>query len=105
MKLSDGFDARRLRPKGSCSWRWRFGAALAALFAGFGVLLTMAGAAMLLGHAPALGQLEATPANASVLLVLGVFSLWFGVLAWRLCRRRSRRRNDLCLAPHLMKKD
>ena len=46
MKLSDdGFDARRLRPRGPGCWRWRFLGALAALFAAFGVLLIMAGAA------------------------------------------------------------
>ena len=58
MKLSDGFDARRLRPRGPGSWRWRFAAALAALLAGVGVLLAMAGAATLLGRPPALGPLN-----------------------------------------------
>jgi len=55
MKLSDGFDARRLRPKGQRNWRFRIGAAFAALLATCGVLLAMAAAASLLGHAPALG--------------------------------------------------
>lgn len=104
MKLSDGFDARRLRPKGPCRWRWRFGAALGALFAGFGVLLGMAGAAALLGHSSSLGPLSATPVNGAGLLVLGVALLWAGVRAWRACRRRGRQRSDLSLAPHLMKK-
>ena len=58
MKLSDGFDARRLRPKGQSNWRFRFGAAIAAILATFGVLLAMAGAASLLGRPPALGRLE-----------------------------------------------
>ena len=49
MKLSDGgFDARRLRPRGPATWRWRLVAALAALFAAFGILLAMAGAVVLL---------------------------------------------------------
>jgi hypothetical protein len=52
MKLSDGFDARRLRPKGQSNWRFRIGAAFAALLAMSGVLLAMAGIASLLGHAP-----------------------------------------------------
>ena len=43
MKVSDGFDARRLRPKGPGSWGMRLGAGMAALLATFGVLLTMAG--------------------------------------------------------------
>lgn len=105
MKLSDGFDARRLRPKGTCRWRWRFAAALAALFAGIGVLLAMAGLAAALGRATTLGPLNTTPVNGAVLLVLGVILLWGGVRAWRGCRRRGTRHSDLSLAPHLMKKD
>jgi len=61
MKLSDGFDARRLRPKGQSNWRFRFGAAISAILATFGVLLAMAGAASLLGRPPALGDLNASP--------------------------------------------
>jgi hypothetical protein len=44
MKLSDGFDARRLRPKGPSNWRLRLVAGIAALLA-MGVLLAMAGGA------------------------------------------------------------
>ena len=104
MKLSDGFDARRLRPRGPRSWRLRFAAALAALFAAFGVLLAMAGAATLLGRPPALGPLNDSPGAASVLLVVGLLLLWSGIAVWRMCRRRLRRPSDLSLAPHLMKK-
>ncbi len=104
MKLSDGFDARRLRPRGPGSWRWRFAAALSALFAMLGILLAMAGAATLLGRPPALGGLNDTTGSATVILVLGLFLLWLGVIAWRRCRRRLRRPSDLSLAPHLMKK-
>ncbi|BAN49473.1 hypothetical protein [Metapseudomonas resinovorans] len=104
MKLSDGFNARRLRPRRQGSWRWRFAAALAALLAGFGVLLAMAGAATLLGRPPALGPLNDSTGAAIVLLLFGLLFLWVGVLGWRLSRRRSRRRNDLNMSPHLMKK-
>lgn len=104
MKLSDGFDARRLRPRAPGSWRWRCGAALAALFATCGVLLAMAGAATLLGRPPALGALNATPGAASVLLVVGLLLLWGSVIGWRKCRRRLRRPSGLSLAPHLTKK-
>ena len=104
MKLSDGFDARRLRPRGPRSWRWRFAAALAALFAAFGVLLAMAGAATLLGRPPALGPLNDSPGAATVLVVVGLLLLWSGIAVWRMCRRRLRRHSDLSLAPHLMKK-
>ena len=61
MKLSDGFDARRLRPKGQSNWRFRIGAAFAALLATCGVLLAMAGAASLFGHAARPGRVEHQP--------------------------------------------
>ncbi|UVE16245.1 hypothetical protein NVV93_11490 [Pseudomonas sp. LS44] len=104
MKLSGGFNARRLRERGPSVWRWRFGTALAALFACLGVLLAMAGAATLLGRPPALGSLNATPGAAIALLISGLLLLWIGILGWRKCRRRLRRGNDLNISPHLMKK-
>ncbi|MCO6057466.1 hypothetical protein NG726_12385 [Pseudomonas sp. MOB-449] len=104
MKFSDGFNARRLRSRRPGNWRWRFAAALAALCAGFGVMLAMAGSATLLGRPPAFGPLNDSTGAAIVLLLFGLLFLWIGVLGWRLCRRRSRRRNDLSMSPHLMKK-
>ena len=104
MKLSDGFDARRLRPKGQRNWRFRFGAAFAALLAMCGVLLAMAGAASLLGRPPALGELNASPLGSSIILAVGLFALYLGVVLWRRCRRRSRQSRELNIAPHLMKK-
>lgn len=104
MKLSDGFDARRLRPREPGNWRLRLAAIMAALFATFGVLLAMAGAATLLGRPPALGTLNDSPGAATVLLVIGLVLLWGGIAVWRICRRRLRRPSDLSLAPHLMKK-
>ena len=104
MKISDGFDARRLRPRGQSTWGSRLSAAIAALLATFGVLLVMAGAASLLGHAPALGDLNATPTGSAVVLGVGVLTLWFGVWLWRRSRRRMRNRHGLNIAPHLMKK-
>ena len=103
MKHSDGFDARRLRPRNASNWRLRLGAGLAALFATFGILLSMAGIATLLGQPAALGPLNESPA-ASVFVVIGLLLLTFGVLLWRRCRRRLRRPSDLSMAPHLMKK-
>ena len=41
MKLSDSFDARRLRPRRPRVWRWRLAAAFAALVASLGVLLSL----------------------------------------------------------------
>lgn len=107
MKLPEqGFDARRLRPRGPGLWRWRFLAALAALFAAFGVLLSMAGAATLLGRPPALGPLNDSVGAALTLLLCGLFLLWGGINVWRRCRRRLRRRHgdELSLSPHLLKK-
>ncbi|WP_394233451.1 hypothetical protein [Pseudomonas anguilliseptica] len=104
MKHSDGFDARRLRPRNASNWRLRLGAGLAALFATLGVLLSMAGIATLLGQPAALGPLNESPAAAIVLVVIGLLLLTFGVLLWRRCRRRLRRPSDLSMAPHLMKK-
>ncbi|MDR9753822.1 hypothetical protein RG836_20435 [Pseudomonas sp. SZMC_28357] len=104
MKLSDGFDARRLRPKGQSNWRFRFGAAIAALLATFGVLLAMAGAASLLGRPPALGDLNASPLGSAIMLVIGLLVLYVGIWLWRRCRRRARQSRELNMAPHLMKK-
>ena len=104
MKLSDGFDARRLRPKGQSNWRFRIGAAFAALLATCGVLLAMAGAASLLGRPPALGELNASPLGSAIILVLGLVLLYLGVAFWRRCRRRMRQPRELNMAPHLMKK-
>ena len=104
MKLSDGFDARRLRPRGPSTWRTRLAAALAVLFACFGILLAMAGIASLLDRPISLGALNDSPGAAVTLVVFGLFLLWAGILAWRLFRRRLRRPSDLSMAPHLMKK-
>ncbi|MDB6049444.1 MAG: hypothetical protein JWR17_2190 [Pseudomonas sp.] len=104
MKSSDGFDARRLRPKGPSNWRTRFGAAVAAVMATCGVLLMLAGIASLIGHPPALGDLNASPLGASLVVVAGLFVLYIGVWLWRSCRRRLRRAGSLNMSPHLMKK-
>lgn len=104
MKLSDGFDARRLRPKGQRNWRFRFGAAFAALLATCGVLLAMAGAASLFGRPPALGELNASPLGSAIILAVGLFLLHLGVWFWRRCRRRARQSRELNMSPHLMKK-
>lgn len=104
MKHADGFDARRLRPRNASNWRLRLGAGLAALFATFGILLSMAGIATLLGQPAALGPLNESPAAASVFVVIGLLLLTFGVLLWRRCRCSLRRPSDLSMAPHLMKK-
>ena len=77
MKISDGFDARRLRPKGPSNWRLRLGVAFAALLALCGLLLSLAG---------------------------GLLILWLGIWWWRRCRRRMHQPLSLNIASHLMKK-
>ena len=71
MKIADGFDARRLRPKAHSNWRSRLVLTFAALLTLCGVLLLLAGASSLIGHPSALGELNASPAGAIVVLVFG----------------------------------
>lgn len=104
MKISDGFDARRLRPREPGNWRGRFVTAIATLLITAGVLLTMAGASGLFGHPQALGDLDATPTGAGVIVVAGLSVLYIGITLWRRCRRRRRQANGLSMSAHLMKK-
>lgn len=101
---SDSFNPRSLRPKRPGRWRWRFAAALAAVIATFGILAAMAGVAALLRRQPAVGVMHIEPGAGAVLLVIGLFALWLGVMFWRGARRRARRSDDLSLSPRLMKK-
>ncbi|MFJ4145318.1 hypothetical protein [Pseudomonas sp. NPDC089734] len=104
MKISDGFDARRLRPKGPGHWGTRFATAIATVLVTTGVLLIMAGASGLIGHPDALGDLDATPTGAAVIAALGMSVLYIGIRLWRRCRRHRRQANGLSLSAHLMKK-
>ncbi|GFM83749.1 hypothetical protein PSCICN_44410 [Pseudomonas cichorii] len=104
MKISGGFDARRLRSKEPGNWRMRLGTAFATLLVTLGVLLTMAGASGLIGHPQALGDLDSTPAGAAVITGIGLLVLYLGIWLWRRCRRRQRRAKGLSMSAHLMKK-
>jgi len=104
MKISDGFDAKRLRPRQPGAWGTRLAAALSALLATVGVLMAMAGAASLLGRPAALGELNGNPAAASLVLGGGLLVLYLGIWIWRRRRLRLRRGRELNLSPHLMKK-
>ncbi|EIK52345.1 hypothetical protein YO5_06071 [Stutzerimonas stutzeri TS44] len=103
MKLSDGFDARRLRPSERKSWGRRLIVVIAVLLAIAGVLLAAAGVASLIGYGDALGALAAKDA-ALTALVLGLLLLGFAILLWRWCQRRLRRSSGLSLSPGLMKR-
>ena len=104
MKISDGFDARRLRPKAHRDWGSRLVLVFAGLLALFGALLFMAGAISLIGHPGALGELNASPAGASLVLVAGLLVCWLGTWMWRRRRRLMGKPFGLNMAPHLMKK-
>lgn len=104
MKLSDSFDAKRLRPRQPRNWGARLAAGLSALLATLGILLAMAGFAGLLGNYPALTELNANRPLAVTLIVVGLCLLYFGVRFWRRSRIRLRRGRELNIAPHLMKK-
>lgn len=103
MKLTDNFDARRLRPREPRRWRSRFGILLALLLIIFGALLTLVGAASLLGIKQFDGMmLEAEMAIAS--LLLGLFLLWIGLFIRRGIRRRLYGPSGISLSPRLGKK-
>ena len=104
MKIADGFDARRLRPKAHSNWRSRLVLTFAALLTLCGVLLLLAGASSLIAHPSALGELNASPAGAIVVLVFGLLISWLGIWLWRRRRRQMRQPFGLNMAPHLMKK-
>jgi len=90
MKLPDAPDSRPPAPDRLRMAGWRLGTAIAALLAGLGILLAMAGIATLLGQAPGPGagfEVPALSAGAALLLLgLGLLLLWSGVRAWRICR-------------------
>ena len=58
----------------------------------------------LLGHSPALGELNTSPGGAALLLAGGLLILWLGIWWWRRCRRRMHQPLSLNIASHLMKK-
>jgi hypothetical protein len=104
MKSSEGFNARRLRPRGQRRWGLSLGATLGAGLAGIGVLLTMAGIASVLGHPPQAVGVDLSVTGAAILAACGLLALYLGVAVWRRCRRRMRRSGALDMSPHLMKK-
>lgn len=104
MKIADGFDARRLRPKTPSNWRSRLILTLAALLTLIGALLLLAGVSSLIGHPIAAGELDASPAGAVTVAALGLLICWLGIWLWRRRRRQMRQPLGLNMAPHLMKK-
>ncbi|TBU99851.1 hypothetical protein [Stutzerimonas kirkiae] len=104
MKLSDRFDARRLRPrKQKQGWRWCLGALLAFLIAAAGLAFALSGALLLFDRGEVIAM-QANRATGSTLLIVGVLLLWGGISFWRRLRRRMRQTSSLSLSPDLMKK-
>ena len=103
MKTSDGFDARRLRPRGQGNWGKRIGTLIALLLVVAGLLLAVAGASSLTVHPQMLGELNASPGGAAFVAIGGLLVLYVGVWLWRRCRRQ-RSAGGLSISSHLMKK-
>ena len=100
MKRSKPFATRRFRMHSQPRWHWRLALLLAALLLVLGVVLLMAGAVSLLGQPSTILPVgEPLP-----LLLSGGLLLCCGVLGWRACRARLRRRSDISLPRHLLKK-
>ena len=104
MKRTDGFDARRLRPRERRSWGSRFGAFLGLLLILVGALLTAFGAASLLSSNEAFARMALDREAAVTLLVLGLVLLLIGALIRRRVRRNLREPSGLSLSPGLRRK-
>jgi len=104
MKRSDGFDARRLRPRQQRSWGARLGSALGLLLILFGILLGGAGAAALFGPQEAITRMALDREAAVTLLVVGLVLWLLGLLIRRRVRRRLREPGGLSLSPRLKNK-
>jgi nitrate reductase gamma subunit len=104
MKRTDGFDARRLRPREQRSWGSRLGSFFGLLLIFFGLLLALVGAASLFSSHEALAAVAVAREVAVTFLALGLILLWTGLLIRRRVRRRLYAPSDLSLSPRLMKK-
>lgn len=104
MKLSDGFDARRLRNREVTDWRWRWVCLGVALLLLSGLVLASLGGLALLSDLEALGELHGSPGAATALLLFGLLLFVSGLLMRRRSRRRRFQAGGLSLAPHLLRK-
>lgn len=103
MKHTDGFDARRLRPRGSRSWGLRIVIAFGVLLALAGTLLVLFAVASLFGDPQTFEMMASRDAS---VVMLGVGSVLFlvGILLWRRARRRYSASGSLSMSRHLMRK-
>lgn len=103
MKHTDGFDARRLRPRGPRSWRLRIVIAFGVLLAIAGAFLALLAGASLFGSPHSLELIAGRDAG-MVLLAFGVGLFLVGIVLCRSARRRLRASGDLSMSRHLMRK-
>jgi uncharacterized membrane protein len=104
MKRTNGFDARRLRPRDHRSLSSRLGALFGLLLTFFGMFLAFVGAASLLSNHQALAALAVAREVAVVFLLLGLGLMWAGLEIRRRVRRSLLAPSGLSLSPRLMKK-
>lgn len=104
MKLTDNFDARRLRPREPRRWRSRFGLFLALLLIIFGVALALVGGASLAALEQLPADLRFDHETAIVSLLLGLALFWAGLLLRRRIRRRLYGPTGISLSPRLRRK-
>lgn len=98
MKRSADFVPRPPRRHHQSRWGWRLALLLTVLLAALGVFL------ILVGSVELLEQPDKLAGNATNALLGGLLLLGVAILGWRLCRRRLRRRSDLSMPRHLLKK-
>ena len=103
MKHTDGFDARRLRPRGSRSWGARIVIAFGVLLALAGTLLVLFALASLFGAPDAIGIMAEREAS-MVLLGVGSVLFLFGIVLWRRARRRFSGSGNLSMSRSLMRR-
>ena len=101
MKISDDFDARRLRGRRPSSWGLRLAMLSGALLLALGGLLSLAMLAIWLDVGIGLTPPEG---SSEIALLAGVAMLASGGLLMRGCRRRLGRADRLDMAPHLLKR-
>jgi len=104
MKRTDGFDARRLRPRQQRSWGTRLAAALGLFLVVSGVLFTGIGVASLFNDLKAFASLSLDRQAAMTLLILGLVLMLVGTLVRRSVRRRQRAPSGLSMSPRLNKR-
>lgn len=103
MKRSNGFDARRLRPRQQRSWGSRLGLTLGLLLVVLGIFLAGFGAVSLSGLDIVVSFALDREAAITV-LILGLTLLLLGLYMRACIRRRLRQPSGLSMSPRLKKR-